>query len=146
MAFIRERSSPTSRRTPSYQVIETYRESGKVKQRVLANLGRFPTVGKALDHCRESLASAERGLARQEQRGPRGGGRYVLSHRKALDWYGREIEKKREHLRRLEAVVSERVERVTVPVVSEISRRRHILDTTRGGNESCIAVSHTLQR
>ncbi len=122
MAFIRERSSPTSRRTPSYQVIETYREGGKVKQRVLANLGRFPTVGKALDHCRESLASSERGLARQEQRGPRGGGRYVLSHRKALDWYGREIEKKREHLRRLEAVVS------------ESGRRRDIPDTTDGGN------------
>ena len=118
MAFIRKRISPTGRRTPSYQVIETYREGGKVKQRVLANLGRFPTVEEALDHCRNSLADAERGLARREQRGPRGGGRYALSHRKTLDWYRRWIEREQEHLRRLEAVVS------------ETSRRRDIPDTT----------------
>ncbi len=49
MAFIRKRISPTGRRTPSYQVIETYREGGKVNQRVLANLGRFSTVEEALE-------------------------------------------------------------------------------------------------
>ncbi len=49
MAFIRKRISPTGRRTPRYQVIESYREGGKVKQRMLANLGRFTTIdgGKA---------------------------------------------------------------------------------------------------
>ena len=120
MAFIRKRISPTGRRTPSYQLIETYREGGKVKQRVLANLGWFSTVEKALDHCRNSLADAERGLARREQRGPRGGGRYALSHRKTLDWFRRRIERKREHLRQLEAVVS------------ETSRRRTLPDTTGG--------------
>ncbi len=52
MAFIRKRISPTGRRTPSYQVIETYREGGKVKQRVLANLGRFSTVEEALEDTR----------------------------------------------------------------------------------------------
>ena len=115
MAFIRKRTSPTGRRTPSYQLIETYREDGKVKQRVLVNLGWFPTVEEALDDCRNSLADAERGLARREQRGPRGGGRYTLSHRKTLDWYRRRIEREREHLRRLEAVVSETGLRRDIP-------------------------------
>jgi len=48
MAFIRRRISPSRRKTPSYQIIETYREDGKVKQRVLANLGSKPTPELAL--------------------------------------------------------------------------------------------------
>ena len=33
MAFIRKRISPAGRRTPSYQVIETYREGGHGRDR-----------------------------------------------------------------------------------------------------------------
>jgi hypothetical protein len=55
MAFIRKRISPSRRQTPSYQVIETYREEGKVKQRVLANLGCNPTPEKALAEFRSKL-------------------------------------------------------------------------------------------
>ena len=44
MAFIRKRISPTGRQTPSYQVVESYREGGKGKQRVIANLGPWPTL------------------------------------------------------------------------------------------------------
>jgi hypothetical protein len=55
MAFIRKRISPSRRQTPSYQVIETYREDGKVKQRVLANLGCNPTPEEALSEFRKEL-------------------------------------------------------------------------------------------
>ena len=46
MPFIRKRFSSNRRygETYSYQVIETYRVAGQVKQRVLANLGRFATI------------------------------------------------------------------------------------------------------
>ena len=124
MTFIRKRISPTGRRTPSYQVIETYREGGKVKQRVLANLGWFPTVEEASDHCRNSLADTEHGLARLEQLRPRDGGRYALSHGQALDWFRRRIERQREYLRRLDAVVSENGPMGRIP------------DTTDGSNDA----------
>ena len=55
MAFIRKRISPSRKQTPSYQVIETYREGGKVKQRVLANLGCNPTPQEALSEFRKEL-------------------------------------------------------------------------------------------
>ena len=42
MAFIRKRGS-------SHQIIETYRAYGKVRQRVLANLGPYPLEGLNLD-------------------------------------------------------------------------------------------------
>ena len=50
MAFIRSRFSSRSGRSGeyewySYQVIETYREGGKIKQRVLCNLGTFRNLG-----------------------------------------------------------------------------------------------------
>jgi hypothetical protein len=43
--FIRKRLST---KHASYQIIQTYREGGKVKQRVIYNLGRHPTVDDAL--------------------------------------------------------------------------------------------------
>ena len=43
--FIRMRQST---KHPSYQIIETYREGGKVKQRVIYNLGHHPTIEEAL--------------------------------------------------------------------------------------------------
>jgi len=45
MAFIRRRLSQSY----SYQIIETYRAAGKVKQRVLCNVGPSPTIERALD-------------------------------------------------------------------------------------------------
>jgi hypothetical protein len=47
-----------------YQVVEGHREDGKVKQRVLAHLGRYPTVREALEHLPESIARRRRTLSR----------------------------------------------------------------------------------
>jgi len=44
--FIRKRQSS---KRPSYQIIQTYREDGKVKQRVVANLRNDPTLEDAID-------------------------------------------------------------------------------------------------
>ena len=53
--YIRKRSGPSRRQTPSYQVLETYREimTGKVKQRVLVNLGACPDLQTALKEARQ---------------------------------------------------------------------------------------------
>ena len=53
--YIRKRISPSRRQTPSYQVLETYREimTGKVKQRVLINLGACPDLETALKEARQ---------------------------------------------------------------------------------------------
>ena len=55
MLFIRRRSRSKNRQTFSYQVIETYRAHGKVKQRVIVNLGQYETVEAALDADRAHL-------------------------------------------------------------------------------------------
>ena len=49
MAFIRKRQSSRKKFYTwySYQLIETYREGGKVKQRVLYNIGRARSAGEA---------------------------------------------------------------------------------------------------
>lgn len=48
--YIRKRISPSRRQTPSYQILETYREfmTGKVKQRVLINLGSCADLQRRL--------------------------------------------------------------------------------------------------
>jgi hypothetical protein len=58
MAFIRKRlsSNDQSRGTIySYQLIETYRDGGKVKQRVICNLGGCATVEEALQCFQQRL-------------------------------------------------------------------------------------------
>ena len=112
MAFIRCRQSS---RAKSYQFVETYREDGKVKQRVLANLGPYPTVELALENARRCVARAERyvehcktGWTRQ--------GRPV--HPKHLWNAEKDLARHCYDLERLEAVVS------------ETSRRRDVVDTT----------------
>jgi hypothetical protein len=50
--FIRKRQATKS---PSYQVIETYREGGKVRQRVIYNLGHHATIEAALKYKRDWL-------------------------------------------------------------------------------------------
>jgi hypothetical protein len=54
MAFIRRRLSSDNEdgRSYSHQLIETYREGGKVKQRILANLGNAPTIADALERAK----------------------------------------------------------------------------------------------
>ena len=57
MAFIRKRLSSRGRdgERYSYQLIETYRDGGKVKQRVLINLGRSATLEQAEKDATKSL-------------------------------------------------------------------------------------------
>jgi hypothetical protein len=58
MAFIRKRLSSMHRlygTIYSYQLIETYRDGGRVKQRVLANLGGAETVTEALEWAKEDI-------------------------------------------------------------------------------------------
>jgi hypothetical protein len=52
--FIRKRISPSRRQTPSYQVIESYRdpESDTPRQRVIINLGPHATPEDALKAAR----------------------------------------------------------------------------------------------
>jgi hypothetical protein len=54
--FIRQHGS-------SHQVIETYREGGKVKQRVLANLGSCTTLAEAIEQWPRHIAYLAAGLA-----------------------------------------------------------------------------------
>ena len=118
MAFIRKRISPTGRRTLSYQLIETYREGGKVKQRVLANLGRCSTVEEALEDTRRHLELAARCLSE---------GKRYLRRWNLICKLGSDkpvVEKQVERLRRQ----AEALERV----VSKSVRRRTIPDTTGG--------------
>ncbi len=55
--FIRKRTYQSKRHgfTESYQVIETYREGGKVKQRYICNLGSSPTPEAALERTRQEM-------------------------------------------------------------------------------------------
>jgi hypothetical protein len=61
--FIRKRLTSTKRNGEgySYQLIETYREGGKIKQRVLYNLARCPTIEAAIEweRCKIEIAKAE---------------------------------------------------------------------------------------
>jgi len=60
--FIRKRTYKlkSGRITESYQVIESYRENGKVKQRTIANLNRFSNPVKALEYAQMRLEWAKR--------------------------------------------------------------------------------------
>ncbi len=60
--FIRRRISPSNRRTLSYQLIESYREGGKIRQRVIACLGPHSTIEAALEATRGEIASARAAL------------------------------------------------------------------------------------
>jgi len=54
--------TPSRRQTPSYQVLEAYREfmTGKVKQRVLVNLGACPDLQTALEEARQQRRQQRR--------------------------------------------------------------------------------------
>ncbi len=112
MAFIRCRQSS---RAKSYQLVETYRKDGKVEQRVLANLGRFPTIELALENVRGRVASAE-SYVDHCKHGWNRQGRPI--HPRNLAEAETALVRHRHDLERLEAVVS------------ETSRRRDVVDTT----------------
>lgn len=60
MAFIRKRKCrgewSGKRGDHSYQIVETYRDKGKVKQRVIVNLGHLPTLPQAIEFATKRLA------------------------------------------------------------------------------------------
>jgi hypothetical protein len=92
--FIRKRFSSTSRWTGtqrfSYQVL-SYREDGKIKHRVICNLGRYATPEEALAVCEAKVKR----WARRE-------------------WHWR-LEEARSHLKELKAVVKRRQRSVKAP-------------------------------
>jgi hypothetical protein len=57
MAFIKKRRSSHrgGKERFSYQLVETYRKGGKVKQRILCNLGPYPTLALAIQGEIENL-------------------------------------------------------------------------------------------
>jgi len=57
--WIRKRISQTKRQTPSYQLLESYRDDGKTKHRVICNLGKWPTIEDAIKGEAEQLAVLE---------------------------------------------------------------------------------------
>jgi hypothetical protein len=71
VAFIRKRLSSiranrygTEEKFYSYQLIETYREGGKVKHRVLVNLRGAETIAEALKYARLRLEDARKDVKR----------------------------------------------------------------------------------
>jgi hypothetical protein len=65
MLFIRKRRS--KKQTFSHQVIETYRAHGKVKHRVVANLGQYATIEAALDADRAHLVRLRQQIEHPER-------------------------------------------------------------------------------
>jgi hypothetical protein len=123
MAFIRRRMFPEERRkgrwkaAPRYQLVQTFREGGKVKQRV-ASLGEHPTVEEALHAFRQRVASLEKTVEKKKTQGP---GYYGGRYRRGppnLKMFMAMLAYYREKLARLESVVS------------TTSVRNDILDTT----------------
>ena len=104
MAFVRKRISPSRRQTPSYQIIETYRECGKVKQRVLANLGCNPTPERALDEFRREMVNI-RNLIEGYQTG-RAEKLESPNAQRCLDRWRRSYARQREAVQRLESFIS----------------------------------------
>lgn len=70
MAFIRAKKG---KKGTYYQLVENYREDGRVRQRVLCHLGRNPTLEAAIEERERYLAWAQRGeqRCREEARLPR---------------------------------------------------------------------------
>ena len=102
--FIRKRISKTKHGTrESYQAIETYRENGKVKQKILANLGRFPTPEQALEQVKVWFRTSEKRL--QILRDPS----CIDRHRKRkLAIWEKDYPQKKKWVEQLEDVVSKK--------------------------------------
>ena len=72
------------RRDTYYQLVESYREGGKVRQRVLAHLGSDPTLDEAIDHAERYAATL-----RHIEEGYRTGQRRVFRSRSRTRKEGR---------------------------------------------------------
>jgi hypothetical protein len=89
MAFIRAKKSKTK---TYYQICESYRDQGKVKQRVLAHLGEYDNAVDAFIGLRDELSTYQGYLAGHRSRmfGRRSGftkaglKRTIESHRRAI--------------------------------------------------------------
>ena len=108
--FIRKRLTPTKKHgiTEHYQLVETYRAGGRVRQRVIANLGFDSTIGDALARARGYLATTLDYIERikngtQYRRRPWGYG----ERERALSRAYADAAKMRQRIEHLEAVVSE---------------------------------------
>jgi hypothetical protein len=120
MAFIRRRMYPEELRkgrwkaAPRYQLVETYREGGKVRQRV-ASLGKHPTVEEALHAFRARVARLEVTLESNEH--PHNWRQFRRQKQRRVELTV-DLAKARARLAKLEAVVS------------TTAGQRDILDTT----------------
>jgi hypothetical protein len=93
----------------SYQVIETYREGGKVRQRVLANLGPYRAVDEALIGLKEHVARCEERLAFCEEEA-RASWRARREWNYSIKMAEVELQRYRGKLARLEADISQHPE------------------------------------
>ena len=119
--FIRKRISKNKRGfTESYQLIETYREEGKVKQRIVCNLGRDATPEAALETAHQWMSKYEEWLSRREQR------RHPYSGRLRSE---KELEEGRQRLEKGCLKWKNRIEQLE-GVVSQMCNRNNISDTT----------------
>lgn len=66
----RERISTTGKINTTYQLLETYREAGKVKQRVICNLMGHATPEEALEYAKTKVEMLKNSRIRmQEEKG-----------------------------------------------------------------------------
>ena len=138
--FIRKRVNHSKRygNTERYQVLESYREGGKVKQRVICALGLCPTPEKALEAAKEDLRWIEEVQAQPIMPSPWRSGRHLFKARQSREAYFLERREKAEaRIAELESVVARysnacQHSDTTAPssAVSKCSRRREHSDTT----------------
>lgn len=94
----------------SYQLLKTYRDGGKVRQRVVANLGEDATIGDALARARRHLAETLAHIERVKDGTRYGGYRHpprsssVMRDLNKGYW---QADKRRRRVAQLETVVSE---------------------------------------
>jgi hypothetical protein len=89
MAFIRRKD------TGGYFLVESYREGGRVKQRVLASLGQSPTLAEAAAEWRERAkqyeqrANKARHIAQKRRQQAAGARQEPLEYHQSAWWYDR---------------------------------------------------------
>lgn len=125
--FIRKRVNHSKRYgvTERYQVCETYREGGKVKQRVLAGLGSTSNPIKALERAEEDLRLEESLLLKYTKQRLYCHGGFIPpnKHYKRILNQLKRVDKAEEKVRKLEYVVA------------KMGDRRANFDTTKQERE-----------
>src|SRR5258706_14910376 len=87
MAFIRTRKG---KYFDSNQLIESYREDGKVKQRIIGNLRQFNNVPDAIAFWKRHISGLERGLSAMENH-------LKVAEERVKDWRARDDEWREKH-------------------------------------------------